>query len=331
MLAEMRQEVPKGNYFYEPKWDGLRAIVFRDGREIVIQSRNQKMLERSFPELVTGLRRRLPKRCVVDGEIVVASAGGLDFDALSTRIHPAAARVDELSRAHPASFIAFDLLALGSKDLRSMPMVRRRAALEKALSKSEPPLYVTPATTDWELARSWFARFDGAGIDGVVCKPFELPYVEGERVMFKVRHQQTAECVVGGYRPSRDGEGPSTLLLGLYADTGRLQQVGVAVGMDAKTRAQLAELLAPLRGAEGHAWTLERALEGREAWELVSPRVVVEVDYDHLQHYKFRNITRFVRLRPDREARSCTFAQLTRSPPVELTRMLGQAAAGHPA
>jgi ATP-dependent DNA ligase len=200
MLAELSREVPRGDYLYEPKWDGFRCLIFRDGAEIVLQSRNQRPLERWFPELVRALRSRLPRKVVLDGEIVVAGPQGLDFDALLMRIHPSDARVDKLAKEHPASFVAFDILALGGKDLRAQPMVRRRTSLEKALGKATPPLYVTPATTDSAVARDWFHKFQGAGVDGIVCKPLSLPYAPGERAMIKVKQQRTADCVVGGFR-----------------------------------------------------------------------------------------------------------------------------------
>jgi ATP-dependent DNA ligase len=342
MLAELSRELPRGDYLYEPKWDGYRCLIFRDGAEIIFQSRNQRPLERWFPELVRALRSRLPRKVVLDGEIVITGPNGLDFDALSLRVHPSDARVDKLAREHPASFVAFDILALGSKDLRSQPMVRRRTSLEKALGKATPPLYVTPATTDPSQAREWFQKFEGAGVDGIVCKPLSLPYAMGERAMIKVKQQRTADCVVGGFREGKDGRGVGSLLLGLYDQGGVLHHVGVATGIDARSRARLTSVLEPLRkpdARERHPWLCESAggeeqrvpgagngwtPERESAWEPVEPSLVVEVEYDHMQGERFRHATHFLRLREDRDAASCSYDQLERvaPPPVELTELL---------
>src|SRR5271165_4408377 len=231
MLAKLSREMPEGgDLLYEPKWDGFRCIVFRDGPEVELGSRNEKPLTRYFPELVESLLANLPARCVIDGEIVIAGPEGLDFDALLQRIHPAASRVKLLASTTPSSFVAFDLLALGEGDLRGEPFGVRRAALEQALEGCEPPVYVTPATSDLAVAQDWFARFEGAGLDGVVAKPVELTYREGERVLLKVKHERTADCVAGGFRWHKDGGGVGSLLLGLYDEEGALHHVGVASG-----------------------------------------------------------------------------------------------------
>ena len=326
MLAQLAHEVPEGDFLYEPKWDGFRSIVFRDGDEIHLASRNGRPLDRYFPELSTALLERLPPRIVVDGEVVIAGPGGLDFEALLMRIHPAASRVEKLARETPSSFIAFDLLALGDRDLRPLPFAERRAALLEALAGAEPPLHVTPATDDPALAHDWFHRFEAAGLDGVVAKPRGLPYVPGERVMTKVKHQRTADCVVGGTRTGKNG-GLGSLLLGLYDEDGRLHHVGVASGLSAAVRRQLDPVLAPLRegATRGHPWLADRAEEqgtripggpsrwtgGRDtSWEPVRPELVVEVAFDHGQGDRFRHATRFVRLRPDRDPRSASIEQL---------------------
>jgi ATP-dependent DNA ligase len=338
MLAEISREVPRGDYLYEPGWDGFRALIFRDGAEIVLMSQNQRPLERWFPELVRALRSRLPRKVVLDGEIVVTGPHGLDFDALLLRIHPNDARVDKLARLHPASFVAFDLLALGAQDLREQPMVRRRTALEKALKKATPPLYVTPATTDPAVARGWLDRFEGGGLEGVLCKPLSSPYVAGRRSMIKVRHERTADCVIGGFRRGKEGKAIASLLLGLYDHAGDLQHVGVATGFDAETRAMLEEKLEPLRIAEGgsHPWlgphvrpdlrvpggAQSWADDRHAAWEAVEPSLIARVEYDHMQGERFRHATHFQRLVTDRDPRSCNFEQVARRPSAELVTLL---------
>src|SRR5436190_2826988 len=260
MLAKLARELPTsggkaGDFLFEPKWDGFRAIVFRDGDDVEIGSRNEKPLTRYFPDLVAPLRANLPERCVVDGEIVIATEHGLDFDRLSLRIHPAASRVAMLAEETPASFVAFDLLGEGDDDLRAVPFRERRARLERVLTRARPPVLLTPATTDRALAEQWFERFEGAGLDGVVAKPLDGGYDEGKRTMLKVKHQRTADCTVGGYRLHKDG-GVGSLLLGLYDADGVLHHVGVASSFAAPLRAQLAEELAPYRddALVGHPW-----------------------------------------------------------------------------
>ncbi len=347
MLAHTATEVPRGDYLYEPKWDGFRALVFKDGDRLFLQSRNAKPLNRYFPELCDGLLRVAPPRCVLDGEIVIVGSAGLDFDSLLLRIHPAPSRVARLSEATPASFVAFDLLALGDEDLRDRPFLERRARLVRACTAG-PPLYVTPSTRDVAAARSWFERFEGAGLDGVVVKAASLPYVAGERMMLKVKHRRTADCVVGGYRVGRDHHGLASLLLGLYDDEGLLQHVGVATGMSFADRGKLAEIMAPLRTPGPHPWLVfegpppgqpwrrqVQRVPGAQtrwnrdeslAWIAVQPKKVVEVAYDHLQGDRFRHPARFIRLRPDREPRSCTYAQLEVVVPAELQQVFQQAA-----
>ena len=341
MLALRVDELPLGDLAYEPKWDGFRAIVEKDGDDIAIWSRNRRPLARYFPELVSGLADAgLPKRCVLDGELVIAGAGGLDFEALLQRIHPAPSRIARLATQTPASFVAFDLLALGERDLRGTAFGKRRDALEKALRKARPPVHLTPLTTDPARASDWFHRFEGAGLDGVIAKPLDLPYVEGERVMFKLKHRRTADCVIGGYRVGRDGKGLASLLLGLYDADGVLHHVGVASGLPAAERTRLEKLLAPLKkgaskahpwlGGDVHAdtqrvpdtesrWTGARKLD----WIAVRPELVAEVAFDHMQGTRFRHATRLVHLRPDRDAASCTYAQLESVAPLELHSVFG--------
>lgn len=246
MLAKLVRELPEGDQLvYEPKWDGFRCIVFRDGDEIELGSRNERMLTRYFPELLEPLRRDLPERCVLDGEIVIATPSGLDFDLLQLRIHPASSRVNKLAKETPASFVAFDLLALGDDDLRERPFSERRAALERALAHANPPVRLTPATTSPAVAREWFERFEGAGLDGVVAKSVSLPYRPNERVMLKVKHERTCDCVVAGFRWHKDGDGIGSLLLGLYDDERVLHHVGVASSFAAPMRKQLVSELEP--------------------------------------------------------------------------------------
>jgi ATP-dependent DNA ligase len=342
MLAKLTPGLPTGAaYVYEPKWDGFRAIVFRDGDEVEIGSRNTRPLTRYFPELVDPLRRQLPARCVLDGEVVIASATGLDFDALLQRIHPAASRIELLARETPASFVAFDLLALGDEDLRGRPFSERRARLEEALGDAGPPLHLTPATDDPGLAATWFDRFEGAGLDGVIAKATDLPYVEGKRLMLKVKHDRTADCVVAGFRWHKDGAGVGSLLLGLYDDEGTLHHVGVATSFSASRRRELVGELADLReGAlEGHpwrSWAEAEAGDGRMpgaasrwnagkdlGWEPLRVERVAEVSYDHLQGDRFRHATRLVRWRPDREPSSCTYTQLETPVPEALAEVFG--------
>jgi ATP-dependent DNA ligase len=316
MLAQVAEEIPVGDgWRYEPKWDGFRAIVFREEDRLQIASRNQQPLERYFPELVRSLLEALPTRCVLDGEIIVPGPQGLDFDALLQRIHPAASRVALLASQTPASLVAFDLLALDSQDLRSAPLIERRQKLEQVLSGTEK-VFLTPQTSDPLMARSWFEQYEGAGLDGVVAKRAELPYVPGERVMVKIKHIRSADCVVGGYRVSKDGKGVGSLLLGLYDEGGTLNYVGHTSGFPAKERQALRARLAPLEGKEsfGSGRTPggpSRWAQGRDtSWVSLEPKLVCEVGFDHLQGERFRHATRFLRWRPDKPPRDCTYRQL---------------------
>jgi ATP-dependent DNA ligase len=345
MLAKLARALPTTDGFlFEPKWDGFRAIVFRDGDDIELGSRNERPLTRYFPELVESLRSNLPARCVVDGEIVIATDTGLEFDLLSLRIHPAASRIAKLAAETPASFVAFDLLAEGDDDLRERPFRERRARLEQLMADAAPPVLITPATTDRKLAEEWFERFEGAGLDGVVAKPLDGAYLEGKRTMQKVKHQRTADCVVGGYREHKDG-GVGSLLLGLFDDAGVLHHVGVASSFAAPLRAQLLAELAPYReGAlDDHPWRgwaeadADAAASGQRrpgaqsrwtggkdlSWEPLRVERVAEVAYEHLQGDRFRHTARFARWRPDREPASCTYAQLDVPVPMELREIFG--------
>ena len=339
MLAKLTRSLPEDEgLFYEPKWDGFRCIVFRDGDSVVLGSRNEKPLNRYFPELIESLLGNVPDRCVLDGEIVIAGPAGLDFDALSQRIHPAASRVKLLAQEMPSSFVAFDLLALDDSDLRSEPYAVRRGALEKALGKARPPIHLTPVTTRPDRARDWFSRFEGAGLDGVVVKAGDLQYQPGKRVMLKVKHERTADCVVGGFRWHKEGGVVGSLLLGLFDDAGALQHVGVASGFSAARRAEFVGTLEPYREVvpKEHPWLLEADTAGRVpgapsrwsggkdlSWEPVRPELVAEVAYDHLQGDRFRHATSFVRWRPDRAPGSCTYSQLDTPVPTELDEVFG--------
>jgi ATP-dependent DNA ligase len=338
MLAKLVRELPEGDdYVYEPKWDGFRCIAFRDGDEVELGSRNERPMTRYFPELLDPLRRDLPDRCVLDGEIVIATPSGLDFDLLQLRLHPAASRVNKLARETPASFVAFDVLALGDDDLRERPFSERRAILERELAGATPPVRVTPATTNEAVAREWFDRFEGAGFDGVVAKSLTLPYRENERVMLKVKHQRTCDCVVAGFRWHKDGAGVGSLLLGLYDDGGVLHHVGVASSFSAQRRRELVDELAAYRddALDGHPWREwadAQAHEGSRmpgaisrwnankdlSWEPLRVELVAEVAYEHLQGDRFRHTARLLRWRRDREPSSCTYAQLEAVVPAEL-------------
>ncbi|MFD9098173.1 ATP-dependent DNA ligase [Streptomyces collinus] len=342
MLAKSVARIPPGMH-YEAKWDGFRAVVFRDGDEVELGSRTGKPLTRYFPELVAALKERVPARCVLDGEIVIAREGRLDFDALTERIHPAASRVRTLAERTPASFVAFDLLALGDRSLVEAPLTERRALLERELSGAGAPVHVAPATTDAELARRWFEQYEGAGLDGVVAKPLTLRYLQDERAMFKIKHERTADVVVAGYRFHKSGPVVGSLLLGLYDDRGALQHVGVSAAFPMKRRAELIEELEPLRMEEvsGHpwaAWGEEAAHEtarlpgapsrwsGKKdlSWVPLRPERVAEVAYDHMENgARFRHTARFRRWRPDRTAQSCTYAQLEEPVRYDLGEILG--------
>ncbi len=343
MLAKLTRELPRDEgLFYEPKWDGFRCIVFRDGDEVALGSRNEKPLTRYFPELVDALGRELPSRCVLDGEVVIAGPNGLDFDALSQRIHPAEKRIRQLAEATPASFVAFDLLAYDDTSFFDVPYAERRKVLEVLLGAVRPPVHLTPVTEDPATAADWFARFEGAGLDGVVAKPADLRYLPDKRAMLKVKHQRTADCVVGGYRTHKDGAGVGSLLLGLFDQDGTLHHVGVASGFSVARRSALGDELEPVRAGalDGHPWAgwATAQAEGRAPgrtnrwnagkdmrWEPVRPELVCEVSYDHLQAGRFRHSTSFVRWRPDRDPLSCTYDQLDAPVPYELTRVFGTA------
>jgi ATP-dependent DNA ligase len=329
MLAKSVPDIPPGQR-YEPKWDGFRAIVFRDGDEVEIGSRNTKPITRYFPEVVEAVRAELPERCVVDGEIIVAGtdATGLDFEALLQRIHPAASRVRLLARETPAVLVVFDLLALGDEDLTGRPYRERRALLEDVATGGGPGVYLTPATDDLDVARQWFEVFEGAGLDGVVAKDPELAYQPDKRVMTKIKHERTADCVVAGYRVHKSADDAvGSLLLGLYDDAGTLASVGVTSSFPMARRKELfAELQELVTDAADHPWTAQAQASGtrtpRESetsrWNSgkdlsftpLRPERVVEVRYDHMEGPRFRHTTQFVRWRPDREPESCTYAQL---------------------
>jgi ATP-dependent DNA ligase len=349
MLATAVRTVPRApNLAYEPKWDGFRCVVFRDGAEMELGSRNDRPLTRYFPELVESLRAGLPPRCVIDGEIVLVTGAGLDFDLLQLRLHPAASRVRKLAAETPASFVAFDLLALGDRDLTGEPFRERRKALEAALGTAEGGhVILTPLTEDPDVAEDWFTRFEGAGFDGVMAKPLNLPYEQNKRVMVKVKHERTADCVVAGFRWHKDGEGVGSLLLGLYDDEGVLHHVGVASSFTAARRRELVGELAPLRenALDGHPWRgwaeAQEQAGGRMpgarsrwaadkdlAWEPLRPELVAEVRYEHLLSGRFRHGGRLVRFRPDRSPESCTYAQLEQVPPAELAEVFGEEARG---
>jgi len=343
MLANAVLVVPDlPGLMFEPKWDGFRCIVFKDGDDVELGSRNQRPLTRYFPEVVEAVRENLPDRCVVDGEIVLTTDRGLDFDLLNQRIHPAESRVTKLSKETPASFVAFDLIAIGDTDLRKEPLSERRLRLEEALAAARPPVHLTPMTTDRDVAVDWFTRFEGAGLDGVVAKPLDGIYAENKRVLWKVKHKRTADAVVGGFRVHKDGEGVGSMLLGLYDETGRLHHVGVATSFDAKFRRQLVDELAPLRenALDGHPWAewamaeahATQRLPGAQSrwsakkdlsWEPVRAERVIEVEYGQLQGDRFRHPAHFVRWRPDREPESCTYDQLEVVVPEELSTVFG--------
>jgi ATP-dependent DNA ligase len=339
MLAKLATALPDGDgWLFEPKWDGFRAIVFKDGDDVYIQSRDLKPLDRYFPELSHILRASLPARCVVDGEIVIASDRGLDFDLLQLRLHPAASRVAKLAAETPASFVAFDLLAVGDDDLRGQPQVKRRVELEKALAGAAGRVHLTPCTRDREIARDWFHRFEGAGFDGVIAKHEKTLYEPGKRSMVKVKHARTADCVVAGFRWHKNG--PETLvgslLLGLYDAGGTLHHVGVTSSFTMAVRAQLVKELEPLRknALTDHPWREWAGTEGGSqrmpggqsrwsagkdlSWEPLRIERVCEVKYDHLQGDRFRHAGVFVRWRPDRTPEHCRYDQLEVTPPAEL-------------
>jgi ATP-dependent DNA ligase len=351
MLAKAADGLPEGGgWLYEPKWDGFRAIVFRDGDDVFTQSRDLKPLDRYFPELAAPLRASLPERCVVDGEVVIATGGMLDFEALLLRIHPAESRVRMLAEGTPASFVAWDLLALDDEDLRGVPQGERRARLEAAFGAATPPVHLTPATTDRALAADWFDRFEGAGLDGVVAKRLDAPYQPGKRAMVKVKHQRTADCVVAGFRWHKNGADThiGSLLLGLYGDDGKLNHVGITSSFSWDRRAVLARELEPLRvdALVGHPWrewaewagfgdaeasgqrlpgATSRWNRGKDlSWEPLRAERVCEVAFDHLQGSRFRHATTFKRWRPDKRPADCRYDQLEETPAYELERIFGR-------
>jgi ATP-dependent DNA ligase len=343
MLAKLADEIPVGDgWLYEPKWDGFRAIVFRGGDDVFIQSRDSKPLDRYFPELHEALRAALPDGCVVDGEVVIASSRGLDFDALQMRLHPAASRVAKLAKETPSSFVAFDLLAVGGEPLMQAPQAERRARLERLLRKVRPPVHLTPATRDPGEARDWLARFEGAGLDGVIAKPETAVYQPGKRAMVKVKHARTADCVVAGFRWHKQGQGlVGSLLLGLYDARGTLQHVGVTSSFTMARRRELAIELEPLRAnaLASHPWRewasaageMSRMPGGQSrwsagkdlSWEPIRLERVCEVKYDHLQGDRFRHATTFLRWRPDKPPADCRYDQLEVTTPYELSKVFG--------
>jgi ATP-dependent DNA ligase len=328
MLAKAVRDIPPDMH-YEPKWDGFRAIVFRDGDEVELGSRNERPMTRYFPELVESLKANLPERCVVDGEVVIIQGDRLEFESLLLRIHPAASRVKLLASEIPASFIAFDLLALDDESLMEEPFRHRRARLEAALAAARPPVHIAAGTTDIELARAWFDQFEGAGLDGIVAKPFDVLYRPDQRAMFKIKHERTADCVVAGYRWHKTGPIVGSLLLGLYNAAGALQHVGVAASFPLKRRAELVDELRPyaMDDFAGHPWAewaqAEAHAGGRLpgavsrwnakkdlSWTPLRPDLVCEVTYEHMEGTRFRHTAHFQRWRPDRDPNSCTYAQL---------------------
>ena len=343
MLAKIAEELPTGEAFlYEPKWDGFRAIVFRGIDDVFIQSRDLRPLDRYFPDLHDVFLRQLPDGCVIDGEIVIATSKGLDFDALQLRLHPAASRVAKLATASPAAFVAFDLLAAKGRDLRDAPQQERRAHLERLLAKVEAPIYLTPVTRDRDLAADWLMRFEGAGLDGVVAKPAGGTYQPGRRAMFKVKHVRTADCVVAGFRWHKSGrDAVGSLLLGLYDASGRLQHVGVTSAFTMAKRKELARELAPLRkdALKDHPWrewagagAADSRMPGAQSrwsagkdlsWEPLRVERVCEVKYDHLQGDRFRHATVFIRWRSDKRPAECRYDQLEVTTPFELEKVFG--------
>ena len=346
MLSSPVAEIPSGDgWLFEPKWDGFRTLVFRDGDEILLQSRDEKPMNRYFPELLAPLAASLPQRCVLDGEIVIAGSHGLDFEALLLRIHPAESRVKLLAAQSPASYVAWDLLAIDDDDLRESPLELRRERLEDVLANASPPIHISPATRDREVAEDWFRRFEGAGLDGVMAKRLDAPYRAGERTMIKVKHSRTADCVVAGFRWHKNGPGTmvGSLLLGLYDDAGKLHHVGVTAAFTTVMRKQLVDELAPLRvnAIKNHPWRdwaeaqEEASAKGQRmpgassrwnrgkdlSWVPLRPERVVEVSYDHMQGTRFRHAAHFLRWRPDKKPEDCRYDQLDVTPAYELQKV----------
>ena len=344
MLSRRIVEIPRdGAWIFEPKWDGFRALVFRDGDELLIQSRDEKSLNRYFPELLEPLKRQLPARCVLDGEIVIAGHGELDFEALQLRIHPAASRIRLLAQQSPASIVFFDLLCEGDRDLRDEPFQSRRRILESLLSSAAPPIHLTPVTHDSKVAADWFRRFEGAGLDGVMAKAAAGVYEPDKRMMLKLKHERDCDCVVAGFRWHKNAEriAVGSLLLGLFDHSGQLQHVGVCASFTKKKRHELVDFLAPYRrnALANHPWKLwaEHGAEAAEtghrmpgghsrwshgkdlSWEPLRPELVVEVAYEHMQGARFRHTAQFRRWRSDKKPSDCTYAQLEVVAPEELT------------
>jgi ATP-dependent DNA ligase len=351
MLAKRVEDLPAGeDWIFEPKWDGFRSLVFRDGDEIFIQSRDEKPLNRYFPELLPPLQASLPPRCVLDGEIVIVRNDELDFDALQLRLHPAASRVKLLAQQTPASFVFFDLLCLGDRDLRSEPFQARRRELESLLSSAHPPIHLTPATRDRSVASDWFRRFEGAGLDGVIAKSISGTYELNKRVMLKIKHERDCDCVVAGFRWHKKGDHDlvGSLLLGLYDDAGSLQHVGVCASFSTAKRRELVDFLAPYRkdALRDHPWKhwaeaasrsdagdapkrmpggQSRWSQGKDlSWEPLRPELVLEVAYDHMQGGRFRHTAQFRRWRSDKNPIECTYEQLEVVPPQELAEIFPQ-------
>ena len=349
MLAKRVDELPSGDdWIFEPKWDGFRALVFRDGDEILIQSRDEKPLNRYFPELLEPLRTTLPGRCVLDGEIVIVKDDELDFDALQLRLHPAASRVKLLSQQTPSSIVFFDILCRDGRDLRQEPFQARRKELESLVSSAPAPIHLTPATADRSVAADWFRRFEGAGLDGVIAKPIGGTYEPNKRVMLKVKHERDCDCVVAGFRWYKKGDRSlvGSLLLGLFDDAGGLQHVGVCASFSTVKRRELVEFLEPYRenALEAHPWKhwaemmfgadegvkrmpggQSRWSQGKDlSWEPLRPELVVEVAYDHMQGDRFRHTAQFRRWRGDKKPSDCTYAQLEVVPPQELAAIFPQ-------
>jgi ATP-dependent DNA ligase len=349
MLAKLADELPAtGAFLFEPKWDGFRAIVFRGESDVFIQSRDLRPLDRYFPELHEALLEKLPKNCVIDGEIVITTPHGLDFDTLQLRLHPAASRVAKLAKETPSSFVAFDLLAAGGRSLMAEPQSERRRRLEQLLVGVGPPVYLTPATRDRATATYWLEQFEGAGLDGVVVKPAELPYLPGKRAMIKVKHARTADCVVAGFRWHKSGkDAVGSLLLGLYDSNGVLQHVGVTSSFTMAKRKELVEELAPLRknAIKDHPWRAwaqagasemnrmpgaqSRWSAGKDlSWEPLRIERVCEVKYDHLQGDRFRHAATFLRWRPDKQPADCRYDQLEVTPSYELEKVFSSGSSG---
>ena len=349
MLSKRAADIPEGpGFLFEPKWDGFRMIVFRDGDELVLQSRDTKPMNRYFPELEAPLRAALPARAVLDGEVVLATGNGLDFEALQGRIHPAASRVAMLAKAMPASIVFWDLLALDDENLMSVPFGQRREQLCKLLDGASPPVHLTPATTDRTVAMDWFRRFEGAGLDGVMAKLASGSYEPGKRSMWKVKHDRTCDCVVAGFRWHKQGEGTriGSLLLGLYDDDAKLHHVGVTATFTDVKRRELVDFLAPFRenAREGHPWSSWMGEEGAAdatrrpgavsrwnrgkslGWEALRPELVCEVGYDHMQGSRFRHTAQFKRWREDKPPSACRYDQLEVTPAFELSRIFGEGA-----